>query len=99
MQFPAKPALFVLLFCAALLPAHLGAQAPAAQHDARTDRLQGFSRADLQRLEPALARGPVGLIEFADKKTDELPAINLAAIVHAPARDVAALLRNPRGYP
>ena len=94
------------LLLVALLPAHLVAQKPAqppaqppAKHDARTDRLQGLSRADLQRLEPALVRGPVGLIEFANKEEDELPAVNLAAIVHAPARDVAALVRNPRGYP
>jgi hypothetical protein len=101
-QLRAKNALFaVSLVAAALLPAHLGAQPPIkpVKHDARTDRLQGLTRADLQRLEPALARGPVGLIEFADKKTDELPAVNLATVVHAPARDVVALLRNPRGYP
>lgn len=97
-QFPAKTALTLVLLAASLLPAHLGAQ-PPAQHDARTDRLQGLTRADLKRLEPALARGPVGLIEFADKETDELPAVNLATIVHAPARDLAALLRDPRGYP
>jgi hypothetical protein len=98
----ARNTLTALSLVLALLPAHLSAQQraqPAAKHDARTDRLQGLSRADLQRLAPALARGPVALIEFADKKTDELPAINLATIVHAPARDVVALLRNPRGYP
>ena len=95
--------LTVLVLAFTLLAAHLGTQAhadaPAAKHDARTDRLQGLNRGDLQRLEPALLRGPVGLIEFANKKEDALPGINLAAIVHAPARDVAALLRNPRGYP
>lgn len=98
-QFRAKTALvssLLLLLC--LRPDHLGAQPPVV-HDARTDRLQGLTRADLAPLEPALLRGPVGLIEFADKETDELPAINLASIVHAPARDIAALLRNPRGYP
>jgi hypothetical protein len=98
-HFPAKTAFtWVLLITACLCPAHVGAQQPA-QHDARTDRLQGLTRTDLQRLEPALLRGPVGLIEFADKETDELPAVNLATVVHAPARDLAALLRNPRAYP
>jgi hypothetical protein len=91
-----------------LCVAHLHAQgadpkaghpAPAPSHDARTDRLQGLSKPDLARLEPLLQAGPVALVEFADDDADELPAINVAAIVHAPARELFALVEKPEAYP
>jgi hypothetical protein len=88
--------------CAALAPALAArAQDPdkAAENDVRTERLQGLTQAELATLEPALQRGPVALVEFADKKDDKLPGINLATIVNAPAATVAALLGDPRGYP
>src|SRR5687768_10213730 len=44
---------------------HLHAQTPK-DYDARTERLQGLTRADLAQLEPQLQAGIVGLIEFAD---------------------------------
>src|SRR5262245_52996211 len=57
------------------------AKDPAAKHDARSDRLRGLSREELARLDPQLSAGPVALVEFADDAVDELPAINVAAIV------------------
>lgn len=77
---------------------HLHAQAPK-DYDARTERLQGLTRADLAQLEPQLQAGIVGLIEFADTDADRLPGINVAAIVRAPARDVVALIQKPEEYP
>jgi hypothetical protein len=93
-----KNALSALLLAASLTcAAHLHAQAP--RFDARTDRLRGLSKPELGLLEPALQAGPVALIEFADDDADELPAINVAAIVHAPASAVMALIEHPEGYP
>ncbi|MFI5307657.1 MAG: SRPBCC family protein [Polyangiales bacterium] len=91
----------LVLGAAALCSTHLHAHAaPAAPaHDARTDRLKGLSKADLALLEPQLQVGPVALVEFADDDADELPAINLAAIVHAPAQALMALVERPEGYP
>ncbi len=68
-------------------------------HDARTDRLEGLSRDDLARLAPQLARGPVALVEFADDDADELPAINIALVVHAPKRVLEELVVDPTAYP
>ena len=88
--------------CAAPSPApiaHADGPEKAPNHDARTDRLQGLTQAELATLAPALALGPVALIEFADKTTDELPGVNLATIVHAPAASVAAVLADPSRYP
>lgn len=93
-----------------LSAAHLHAQSPSppsapagakpvVAHDARTDRLRGLSKADLVRLEPQLEAGPVALVEFADDDADELPAINTAAIVHAPARELIGLIEKPEAYP
>jgi hypothetical protein len=89
--------LALFAFCSAHLRAHAAPAAPA--HDARTDRLKGLSRADLAVLEPQLQTGPVALVEFADDDADELPAINVAAIVHAPAQAVMALVERPESYP
>jgi hypothetical protein len=98
---PAHTRSFALPFSlvAALFAAQIAhAQAPE-KGDARTDRLQGLTQAELATLEPALLRGPVALVEFADKELDQLPGINLATIVDAPAATVAKLLSDPRGYP
>ncbi|HEX7480367.1 MAG TPA: SRPBCC family protein [Polyangiales bacterium] len=77
--------------------------APAApagpKHDARTDRLEGLSRDDLARLAPHLQHGPVALVEFANDDVDELPAINIALLVHAPASVVEGLVSDPTAYP
>jgi hypothetical protein len=73
--------------------------ADTAPYDVRTERLQGLTRADLAPLEPLLVKGPVGLIEFTDGDKEALPGVNVAAIVHAPARDVMALLEKPEAYP
>lgn len=80
--------------------AHLHAQPPAA-YDARTERLQGLTKTDLARLEPHLQAGPVALVEFIDeeKNKEALPAVNVAAIVHAPARTVMAIIEKPEAYP
>jgi hypothetical protein len=96
--------------CAGLLAARAHAQTPAQTptkapapvgpiHDARTDRLEGLSRDDLSRLDAHLQRGPVALVEFADDDADELPAINIALLVHAPAATVEALVEDPTAYP
>jgi hypothetical protein len=69
------------------------------KHDARTDRLTGITRQELSRLGPYLERGPIALVEFANKREDELPAINLAAYVNAPAAVAAEVVGNPLGYP
>ncbi len=88
------------LCCAGLLWAHAAGHVQAqATDDVQTQRLQGLTRADLERLTPQLQRGPVGLIEFADTDADQLPAINLAAYVEAPAATLAKLISTPGGYP
>ena len=56
--------------------------------------MQGLTRAELAQLEPQLQAGPVALIEFTDGDEGALPGINVATIVHAPARDVMALVQN-----
>ncbi len=93
--FPAFGALLALVL---LAPTPTDAQ-PPAKYDAKTDRLRGLSRADLKLLEPYMATGPVTLVEFADTEGDELPAINVATVVHARPADVMKLMRNPAGYP
>jgi hypothetical protein len=93
-----------LLTCAA----HLHAQPPGEDnakgaserpYDARAERLQGLTRAELALLEPQLQSGPVALIEFTDGDEGALPGINVATIVHAPARDVMTLVEKPQAYP
>lgn len=78
--------------------AESGRQA-ARKHDARTDRLAGISWQELWRLGPYLERGPIALVEFANKREDELPAINLASFVNAPAARAAKVVGNPLAYP
>jgi carbon monoxide dehydrogenase subunit G len=75
-------------------------KAPAASnHDAREGRLQGMTKAELEALEPYLQAGPVALAEFTGQDKEALPAINVAAIVHAPPAAVMALLQKPEAYP
>jgi hypothetical protein len=77
-------------------------QAPAsaqAKAAARQGRLDGLSKDDLQRLAPELAAGPVALVEFADAQTDQLPAINIAVPVQAPADLVTRIVADPAGFP
>src|SRR4051812_40713002 len=56
------------------------AQAPnapaASPHDARTDRLQGMTKVELDVLEPYLQAGPVALAEFTGQDKEALPAVN-----------------------
>jgi len=66
---------------------------------AQTERLSGLSQDDLERLGPELARGPVALIEFADKARDQLPAINIALPIRASAATVVQVLTEPKQYP
>jgi hypothetical protein len=80
-----------------LCAAHLSAQ-QAPRHDARSDRLEPLTRADLKPLEGALQAGPVALIEFADTDADELPGIHVATLVHAPAAAVMDVVSKPEGY-
>ena len=90
-------AALVVAVCTSSAP-HLHAQ-PPKEYDARTERLPGLTKADLGLLEGQLQNGPVGLIEFADTDEGELPGINLAAIVHAPASTLVALVQKPEAYP
>jgi len=93
----AQTAAVLAIVCATGTP-HLSAQ-PPKEYDARTERLPGLTKADLALLESQLQSGPVGLIEFADTEQGELPGINLAAIVHAPANTLMALVQKPESYP
>lgn len=83
----------------------LSASAGAAQaekstgYDARRDRLEGLSKAELAGLAPLLAEGPVVLVEFADTQADQLPAINLALKVAAPPELLTKVITDPSRYP
>jgi hypothetical protein len=91
------------IFYVALVGALLGSVPQSAQaspkHDARTDRLAGLNKTDLDLLQNHLQAGPVALVEFADDDTDELPAVNLATYVDASASQVAEVIGNPNDYP
>ena len=76
---------------------HLCAQAPP-RYDATKDRLAGLTTRELEGLAPQLEHGPVALIEFADTEGDQLPGVHVAALVHAPAARLAALVESPNGY-
>lgn len=69
------------------------------QHDARTDPLRGLRGLELMVLAPYLETGPVALVEFADNSRNELPAINLATYVDAPADRIVDLISHPNDYP
>jgi len=68
-------------------------------HDARTDPLRGLRTLELMVLASHLESGPVALVEFANNKRNELPAINLATYVNAPADAVVDLVSRPYDYP
>jgi hypothetical protein len=72
---------------------------PPKGYDARTERLQGLTKAELAHLEPHLAVGPVALVEFTDGDSEALPGINVAAVIHAPASAVMAVIEKPERYP
>jgi len=74
---------------------------PVAQADnpAQTQRLEGLSATDLERIAPELSHGPVGLVEFADSSRDQLPAINIAVQIQAKPETVAAVVTDPEHYP
>ncbi len=76
-----------------------GEKGGTRKHDARTDRLTGIKWQELFRLAPYLERGPIALVEFANKREDELPAINVASFVNAPAATAARVVGDPLGYP
>jgi hypothetical protein len=98
---------FLLIACCWCVPARAdgalagsaGNKGAARKHDARTDRLTGVKWQELCRLAPYLERGPIALVEFANKRHDELPAINLISFVNAPAARVAEMVGDPLGYP
>ncbi|MCG8555230.1 MAG: SRPBCC family protein [Proteobacteria bacterium] len=87
--------LLILTGLLVLAPA-AGASPPV---DPAKQRLPGFSRADLTLLAPLLADGPVGLVEFADNALGELPAVNMAVNIDAPADTVVRLISEPQRYP
>jgi len=92
-----------VILCAAgwLVGISPASASPAAisKPDARTDRLSGFSKPELERLAPYLDRGPVALIEFADTESDALPGIHIATRVSASAQRVFDVVKKPEGYP
>ena len=89
----------ILAACAGLLTLAAASSALGQRFDARTDRLRGLTPKELARIEPELSRGPVLLVEFANSKQDQLPAINIAVEVKAPAARLAALVTDPERYP
>jgi hypothetical protein len=72
-------------------------KAPA--YDARRDRLEGMSKAELAGLAPLIDQGPVALVEFADMEQDQLPAINVAMRVSVSADQLTKLIADPANYP
>lgn len=68
-----------------------------AAPDARTQRLEALDEKERALLAPLLERGPVSLVEFAEK--DVLPAVLVAAYVEAPAAVTASVIAHPRDYP
>jgi hypothetical protein len=89
------------LVCASFLclDAHAETSAQAKPPDARQERLDGFSKDDLQRIAPELANGAVALVEFADMNAGKLPAIDIAVPVNASADLVTRIVTDPASYP
>src|SRR5580765_3868478 len=84
----------------ALLPlSTANAESVQASYDARTDRLEGLDTAELALLDSLLVHGPVALVENADAHPDQLSAINVAVLVHAPARALESVVVDPARYP
>jgi hypothetical protein len=71
----------------------------SSKHNARTDRLVGLNKLDLDLLDVPLQAGPIALVEFAEDDQNELPAVNLATYIDAPAAQVAELIADPLQYP
>ena len=71
----------------------------AGTRHAQEGRLQGLTSAEIDRIMPYTAAGPVALIEFADSKRDELPAINLLTRIAAPPSQVLSVIRDIKRYP
>ncbi len=86
----------LVLVASPLAAAH--AEAPTAAYDARKDRLEGFDKDELERIEGLLPQGPLALVELTDDP-EQLSAINIALHVHAPARTLAAVVSDPAQYP
>lgn len=85
------------LVFALLFSSLASAQESRPSHDALEAPLRGLSRADLRHVEPLLDQRIFGLVE--QREGELLPGIHLAARVHAPSSEVAALLSEPTRYP
>lgn len=85
-----------VIFAAAQVQAE-ARKAPA--YDARRDRLEGLTKAELAGLGPILDRGPIALVEFADMDADQLPGINVALRVGVSAEQLTSLIADPANYP
>lgn len=70
-----------------------------ADYDVRKQRLVGLQAQELALLAPFTAAGPVALIEFADTKGDELPAVNVVTRIAASPDQVLQVIRHPEHYP
>src|SRR5262245_51281247 len=90
-------AVVLAVICAAAQVQAEARKAPA--YDARRDRLEGITKAELAGLGPIRDRGPVALVEFADMDADQLPAINVALRVGVSAEQLTALIVEPANYP
>jgi Polyketide cyclase / dehydrase and lipid transport len=83
-----------------LSAAHVHAESrKAPAYDARRDRLESISKAELGSLAPLLDQGPVALVEFADMDANQLPAINVAMRVGVNADQLTKLIADPANYP
>jgi hypothetical protein len=89
----------LILLVTGLLSTPVQAETPVPNRDARQERLEGFSKDDLTRLGPELESGPVALVEFADTDAGQLPAINIAVLVHANAQQVTRVASDPASFP
>ena len=96
-RFPFYLGISLLLAPLALSVAR--AEPPRAPYDARQDRIEGLNKDDLGRIDDLLLHGPLALVEFADMEADQLPAINVAVLVQAPARVLETVLVNPLDFP
>ena len=87
-----------LLLAATLLPSGSAlAQGASSAPRAVEQRLGLLNPRERHLLSPHLDAGPALLVEFSGD--DQLPAIVMAARVHAPPEQVAAVLTHPEGYP
>lgn len=90
----------VLIVAALVVLASSSAHAERREaYDARRDRLEGLTKAELAALGPLIAKGPVALVEFADVQADQLPAINVATRVRVSADVLTRVITDPARYP